>query len=259
MFIAATRGVPDLLLCCPRSHHDGPFDAEARLATRQGSARPAAPRLADLCAATPALGSGLPARSARSPSSSSQRPSTWCATGWSSRSSPAPVATSSVSGATSLMLLPAARHLACGCLALGAARHGRRADPGRAEAGGRGGPPVPAVTRQASVKRLVLSRPVIELRVDAQGRRSWDFALAAERPAKAARAGTTGDAPPQLIPVSAPAQAAAPSARGADLSAMLEMLSPTSVRIVDGTVRYVDERSGQRHEVTAHRRRPCPR
>jgi AsmA protein len=106
-------------------------------------------------------------------------------------------------------------------------------------------------TRQAAIKRLVLSRPVIELRVDAQGRRSWDFALASDRPAKAARSGTTGDAPPQLIPVSAPAQAAAPSARGADLSAMLEMLSPTSVRIVEGTVRYVDERSGQRHDVTA--------
>ena len=107
-------------------------------------------------------------------------------------------------------------------------------------------------TRQAAIKRLVLSRPVIELRVDAQGRRSWDFALASERPAKAARSpAATGDASPQLIPVSAPAQAAAPSARDADLSAMLEMLSPTSVRIVEGTVRYLDERSGQRHDVTA--------
>ena len=32
---------------------------------------------------------------------------------------------------------------------------------------------------------------------------------------------------------------------------MLETLSPASVRIVEGTVRYVDERSGQRHDVTA--------
>jgi AsmA protein len=32
------------------------------------------------------------------------------------------------------------------------------------------------LTRQAGIKRIVVSRPVIELRVDAQGRRSWDFA-----------------------------------------------------------------------------------
>src|SRR5204863_9644787 len=34
------------------------------------------------------------------------------------------------------------------------------------------------LTGQASVRRVVLTRPAVELRVDAQGRRSWDLALA---------------------------------------------------------------------------------
>ena len=106
------------------------------------------------------------------------------------------------------------------------------------------------LTRQAGIKRLVLSRPVIELRVDAQGRRSWDFALASPRQSQAALAAASGDERPLLIPVSAPAQAQ-PAADAGSLAATLEMLSPASVRIVEGSVRYVDERSGLRHDVTA--------
>ena len=69
---------------------------------------------------------------------------------------------------------------------------------------------------------------------------------------QAAQPASTGDERPQVIPVSAPlAQAARPSAGGGNLAATLEMLSPASIRIVEGTVRYVDERSGLRHEVTA--------
>ena len=105
-------------------------------------------------------------------------------------------------------------------------------------------------TRQAGIKRVTLTRPVIELRVDADGRRSWDFALAQSRKSQAALPAPTGDERPQLIPVSAPAQAQ-PAAGGGNLSATLDMLSPASVRIVDGSVRYVDERSGLRHDATA--------
>jgi AsmA protein len=105
--------------------------------------------------------------------------------------------------------------------------------------------------RQAGIKRLVLSRPVIDLRVDAQGRRNWDFAAANSRPVRAAQPTTVGDGRPLLIPVSAPAQAAPPAAGGDNLAATLEMLSPASVRILDGSVRYVDERSRLRHDVTA--------
>jgi AsmA protein len=104
-------------------------------------------------------------------------------------------------------------------------------------------------TRQAGIKRLVLTRPVIELRVDARGRRSWDFALVTPRPKQAAQPVSIGDERLRPIPVSAPA--ARPAAGEGSLAATLEMLSPTSMRIAEGTVRYVDERSGQRHDVTA--------
>ena len=107
-------------------------------------------------------------------------------------------------------------------------------------------------TRQAGIKRVVLTRPVVELRVDAQGRRSWDFASARLRHWQAALPVPSGDERPQLIPVSAPAQAQ-PAADAGNLAATLEMLSPASVRIVEGSVRYLDERSGLRHDVDGAR------
>src|SRR5204863_9118672 len=100
-------------------------------------------------------------------------------------------------------------------------------------------------TRQAGIKRLVLTRPVIELRVDAQGRRSWDFAFA-PRPVQAA---SSGDERPQIIPVSAPA--ARPAVGGGNLAATLDALTPVGVHVAEGSVRYVDERSGLHHDVTA--------
>jgi AsmA protein len=90
---------------------------------------------------------------------------------------------------------------------------------------------------QPTVRRLVLSRPVIELRVDAQGRRSWDFAALEMGRVRLAQAG-------QL-----PAPYARPAPSGAQLAAALDKLFPTSVRVIDGTVRYIDERTGLRHEV----------
>ena len=96
------------------------------------------------------------------------------------------------------------------------------------------------LTRQAGIKQLVLTRPVFDLRVDGQGKRSWDFAFMPPRPAAA------GD------PGSAPATPAVrPAAAGGNFAATLEMLSPASIRLVEGAVRYVDERSGSRHDVTA--------
>jgi DNA-binding winged helix-turn-helix (wHTH) protein len=108
------------------------------------------------------------------------------------------------------------------------------------------------LTGQASVRRVVLTRPAVELRVDAQGRRSWDLALVSTRPAKAAQPATSGDGRLQPVPVSAPqAQDARRLAGGGNLAATLEMFSPASIQVVDGSVRYVDERSGARQDVTS--------
>lgn len=87
-----------------------------------------------------------------------------------------------------------------------------------------------------SVRRLVLTRPAFELHVDAQGRRSWDFP-AAGQPAPRAASG-------------APARSSSqPTASAAQLEQSLAGLFPISVRIVDGSARYVDEPAGVRQTV----------
>jgi AsmA protein len=90
------------------------------------------------------------------------------------------------------------------------------------------------LSRQFAVTRLLLVRPTLELRSDAEGRRNWSFA----RPAAA---GT------------ADGQAARPA--GGDgfglLAASLGQLSLDNVDIRGGTVRHLDEASGRRTEITA--------
>jgi AsmA protein len=100
------------------------------------------------------------------------------------------------------------------------------------------------LSQQAGIRRLVLSRPTIELRVDAQGRRSWDFAAAEPERVRLAQAPSGSDARPRPLPLTQNGRRG-----GAELVAALEKLTPTSVHITDGTVRYIDERAGVRHDV----------
>lgn len=103
--------------------------------------------------------------------------------------------------------------------------------------------------QDAGVRRLVLARPAIELRIDAQGRRSWELAAAGPPQPRAPQAAAGGPAPAR--PGTPPqAQDGRPVAGAAQLAA-LEKLFPTSVRIVDGRVLYIDERTGVRHDVKA--------
>lgn len=114
---------------------------------------------------------------------------------------------------------------------------------------------LPLVTREVTIERLVLNRPTIDLRVDALGRRSWDFADAEmlrqawpPRYAQAAR-------PPTGSPVSKELQDFARNtgdrtARGKQFSGLND-LSLSDVRIIDGTLRYTDIRQGSREELTA--------
>ena len=105
------------------------------------------------------------------------------------------------------------------------------------------------LSRQAAIKRLVLTRPTIELRVDAQGRRSWEFADAAPRPVRLAQ--LSPGAGSREPPTASDTQRGPRPPAHARLAETLENLMPSSVRIVDGTVRYADERSGVQHEVAA--------
>lgn len=121
---------------------------------------------------------------------------------------------------------------------------------------------MPLLKREVIVQRLVLKSPVIDLRVDAQGRKSWDFAVAGQRPKGPApwpynrfaqaspRAGDGRAMPADLKDfvrnASDPSKAQHGAARGS-----LEGLELGDVHIENGTVHYADERSGVRQDITA--------
>jgi AsmA protein len=103
------------------------------------------------------------------------------------------------------------------------------------------------LTGQTDIRRLVLFRPKIELKVDTQGRRSWDFAQGA--PALRALA-ASGDE--RLIRVAAPgALEAASQPAGGNLASMLEKLAPLSLGLREGSLHYADDRSGTTQDLTA--------
>ena len=100
----------------------------------------------------------------------------------------------------------------------------------------------PLIRQEIVVDRLVLTKPVFNLRVDAQGRRSWDMAAVAA-PVRFAQAVTTlTDAPMQVAANGGPE-------RRHDIQ--LGELSLGDVRIIDGTARYSDERNGTSQQITA--------
>lgn len=81
------------------------------------------------------------------------------------------------------------------------------------------------------VERLVLKRPALNLRVDADGRRNWAF----DRPNK--KAGTQ--------------RGAGGGAKGSDLAADLRKLPVANVLIEDGTVTYVNEKREIEEEISS--------
>jgi AsmA protein len=104
------------------------------------------------------------------------------------------------------------------------------------------------LTGQAGIRRLVLLRPKIELKVDTQGRRSWDFAAAPSSRASAA----SGDERSPLLRVAAPATPVPPAQpTGGNLASMLEKLAPLSLGLREGSLHYADERSGTTQDLTA--------
>lgn len=104
---------------------------------------------------------------------------------------------------------------------------------------------MPLLRREVDIRRLVLTKPVFDLRVTKSGKRNWDFA-AAEGLTHLAQAGPAAgvatDAPP-------------PAAQGGrELPSRLrdiKHLQFDDVRIVDGTMRLTDERNGKVQEIKA--------
>jgi uncharacterized protein involved in outer membrane biogenesis len=95
------------------------------------------------------------------------------------------------------------------------------------------------LSRRPRIERVTLHGPTIALIVDGQGRRSWD---AGARPKRAAPP-TSAAANAEETAVSSP-PTSSPTARP-------RRLRPLAVRVVGGTLRYRDERSGTSHEIGA--------
>lgn len=94
------------------------------------------------------------------------------------------------------------------------------------------------LSRRPKPDRLTLHGPAIDLVVDAQGRRSWDAGPRSRR-----LASPTFATPPKAAPAAAPPASKAP--------ARARRQRPIAVRVVDGTVRYRDARSGRTYNIGA--------
>ncbi len=104
---------------------------------------------------------------------------------------------------------------------------------------------LPLLRQEIVVDRLVLHEPVFALRVDAQGRKSWDMAaLAPSRPVRLAQADTGGGTLRDF------------SAGEIDLGGATRRSGPSElslgdIRIDNGTIRYADARSGADYQIEA--------
>ena len=95
------------------------------------------------------------------------------------------------------------------------------------------------LSRRPKLERVTLHRPIIDLVVDGQGRRSWDAGPRPKRPVPPAS--TAPKAPEPAVSAQPPSPA----------SARPRQRRPMTLRVAGGTVRYRDERSGAGYEIRA--------
>lgn len=116
---------------------------------------------------------------------------------------------------------------------------------------------LPLVNREISVNKLLLKDPVFDLRVDKSGRKNWNFAetpspvrYAQARPAAPAAPApqVESDAPDAGAPAAPAAEAESPQA---GRLAQIKELQLGDVKIVNGTFRFTDERTGRTQEVSS--------
>lgn len=114
---------------------------------------------------------------------------------------------------------------------------------------------LPLLLHDVSVDRLVLRRPELNLRIDPQGRRSWDFAelrpLDLPAPRVRLAQAATGDA--KSLPKELQDFMRGSSGTGAPAAGKSRIgdVSLGNVSIVDGSVRYIDARSAIDETVSA--------
>ena len=109
---------------------------------------------------------------------------------------------------------------------------------------------LPLLRQEIVVDRLVLHQPVFALRVDRDGRRSWDTAqIEAPRRVRLAQA-DTGERGTRLD-FSSGTPLAGGAEPGPERPRESAGVSLADVRVLDGTVRYSDERTGAGYEIAA--------
>ena len=106
----------------------------------------------------------------------------------------------------------------------------------------------PLLQQKLRIDKFILDQPIVTLRTDKEGRRSWDFAQSAaadgSSPAPTLRGG-------QLNSAAAPDPSpAAPAAASKASVAALDGLELPDVSITDGTIRLIDERTGLKEDLT---------
>jgi AsmA protein len=111
---------------------------------------------------------------------------------------------------------------------------------------------LPLLQKEIVVDRLVLNEPVIALRVDGEGRRSWDMASASgPRPVRLAQATPDDDTLRDFAPDFGIETGAVPAQGAASRLGDISEISLGDIRIVDGAVRYSDARDGAAYQVDA--------
>ncbi len=105
---------------------------------------------------------------------------------------------------------------------------------------------LPLLSRQVAVDTLVLENPVFNLRADAKGRKSWDFAIGPVKPARVqlAQADSQTQFDVALLPLAAQAAAGG-------TAAALDQLELGDVRIDNGTLNYTDDATGASERIDA--------
>ncbi|MBU2532944.1 MAG: AsmA family protein, partial [Alphaproteobacteria bacterium] len=114
---------------------------------------------------------------------------------------------------------------------------------------------LPLLSRAVRVEHVALVRPVIDLSVDGQGRRSWDFASSAQAPVRlAAAAGgrfgaaAVADTSGGVIQLASVTMAST-MASGAAAS-LIDKIELRSIAMMNADIRYRDARSGAAHRVS---------
>ncbi|MGH1417746.1 MAG: AsmA family protein [Hyphomicrobiaceae bacterium] len=102
---------------------------------------------------------------------------------------------------------------------------------------------LPLLKKQVEVDTLVLTDPVFNLRINKQGLKSWDFARQ-KTPSRIRIANANATARDVITLAQADTEADASSPAGTSKNLPIDQLALGDVRIVNGTVNYIDETTG---------------